>query len=64
MPSNLVLSTFGFTVVMSKNHGRYPTGSLANIVLVWFGLLASLGVPSLVAMTWGVFLLGLVCVPC
>ena len=35
--------------------GHCLTGSHANTVLVLSGLLASLGIPSLVGMTWGVF---------
>ena len=51
-------------LLLLRIRGCCLIGSLVNIVLVQFGLLASPVIPSLVGMTWGVFLLGLVCVPC
>ena len=51
-------------LLLLQTLGHCLTGSLVNIVLVQFGLLASPGIPSLVGMTWGVFLPCLVCVPC
>ena len=63
MLSNLVLSTVGFTVVTSKSWLLSDWESCeycAGLVC----LLASPGIPSLVGRTWGVSLLGSVCVPC
>ena len=63
MPSNLVLCALGFTAVTLNSWSLSDWESCeycAGLVC----LLASLGIPSLVRRTWGVFLLGLVCVPC